>query len=171
MIKSQSEESASESNYPFQRGKRFLHCKTCMAEKPPNVSPAEYGRYNIGFTEYGIEIWCMRHEHIVGFFNLYDIWSTVDLLKDIQGVPAMPVVEVDKETLDGPLIYTGIEGVFVDPFAYGNGGLLQRLCSKYGMVHPSEDATNDDTIDLRNSLVDADDLSNPNKHTRRKRLH
>lgn len=171
MIKSQSEESISESNYPYQRSTRFLHCKTCLEEKPPNVSPAEYGRYNIGFTEYGIEIWCVRHEHIVGFFNLYDIWSTVDLLKDIQGVPAMPVIEVDKKTLDGPLIYTGIEGVFIDPFAYGSGGLVQRLCSKHGIVYQSEDVSDEDTPDLRDSLIDDHDLSKSDENARRKRLH
>ena len=170
MIKNQSEESAIESDYPYQRGKRFLHCKTCMAEKPPNVSPAEYGRYNIGFTEYGIEIWCMRHEHIVGFFNLYDIWSTVDLLKNIQGVPAMPVIEVDKESIDGPLIYTGIEGVFIDPFAYANEKLVQRVCSAHGLVYLPEDAENDDVTDLRDFSID-DDVSTLEEHPRRKRLH
>lgn len=40
----------------------FFHCGQCIAEKPANVSPREWVRFEAGFTKLGIQIWCVRHE-------------------------------------------------------------------------------------------------------------
>jgi len=40
----------------------FLHCELCMKELPEDTSPREYGYYEVGWTELGIQIWCKRHE-------------------------------------------------------------------------------------------------------------
>ena len=40
----------------------YHHCSLCMDELPPNTSPAEYARYQSGFTPRGIQVWCTRHD-------------------------------------------------------------------------------------------------------------
>lgn len=40
----------------------FFHCAKCMRDKPPNLSPRQYVRNEIGFTPKGLQIWCIRHE-------------------------------------------------------------------------------------------------------------
>lgn len=41
---------------------RFAHCHRCLDELPPDHSPAEWARLNVGFTEIGLQVWCVRHE-------------------------------------------------------------------------------------------------------------
>jgi len=40
----------------------FMHCKVCLDERPPDLSPREYAQLEVGFTKPGIQIWCKRHE-------------------------------------------------------------------------------------------------------------
>jgi len=40
----------------------FLHCKQCMDELPPEVSPRENARLEIGWTVHGFQAWCVRHD-------------------------------------------------------------------------------------------------------------
>ena len=40
----------------------FLHCKKCLQEKPPGISPRDYAQLEIGFTHPGFQVWCRRHE-------------------------------------------------------------------------------------------------------------
>lgn len=42
--------------------KMYFHCGLCLKEKPPNVSPREWGQLEVGFTILGIQVWCKRHE-------------------------------------------------------------------------------------------------------------
>ena len=45
----------------------YFHCKKCLVELPKGVSPAEWSSQDVGWTEYGIQVWCNRHnENIVG---------------------------------------------------------------------------------------------------------
>ena len=60
------------------RVKKYWHCEKCMYEKPDGVSPREYGNYEIGMTDYGLEIWCKRHDVRVTHMNLMDVWETID---------------------------------------------------------------------------------------------
>jgi hypothetical protein len=41
---------------------RFFHCGLCGAEKPATKSLQEYSRLEVGFTELGIQVWCIRHK-------------------------------------------------------------------------------------------------------------
>lgn len=41
---------------------QFLHCKKCVSETyTKNVSPREYVNNEFGWTEKGLQIWCVRH--------------------------------------------------------------------------------------------------------------
>ena len=40
----------------------FLHCKMCLQEKPPGISPRDYSHLEVGFTVPGFQVWCRRHE-------------------------------------------------------------------------------------------------------------
>lgn len=44
------------------RIKMFFHCAKCLAEKPAGVSPREWVRLEVGWTEEGLQVWCVRHE-------------------------------------------------------------------------------------------------------------
>lgn len=41
--------------------KMFFHCSLCLEQKPDGVSPADYSRLSVGFTEEGVQVWCWRH--------------------------------------------------------------------------------------------------------------
>lgn len=40
----------------------FCHCRMCVQEKAPDVSMAEYAALEVGMTEHGIQVWCLRHQ-------------------------------------------------------------------------------------------------------------
>jgi len=44
----------------------FLNCKKCAEEfkagKFPNKSPREIMHFEVGWTELGLQVWCVRHE-------------------------------------------------------------------------------------------------------------
>ena len=40
----------------------FLHCKKCLDSLPDNVSPRKYASIEIGWTKWGFQAWCTRHE-------------------------------------------------------------------------------------------------------------
>ena len=46
----------------------YLHCAQCVESyrKDPegigHVSPAEYARLSVGWTQQGLQIWCWRHQ-------------------------------------------------------------------------------------------------------------
>lgn len=49
---------------------QFITCSACYQEMPGNVAPAEWARLNVGFTETGIQIWCVRHQLNVADINV-----------------------------------------------------------------------------------------------------
>lgn len=53
--------------------KAFIHCKKCCEEKPSDVSPQEYNWTEVGKTETGFQVWCIRHNMEVGSFNVSEI--------------------------------------------------------------------------------------------------
>lgn len=40
----------------------FMHCRRCLEEKPPDISPQNFARLDIGFTPLGLQVWCLRHD-------------------------------------------------------------------------------------------------------------
>lgn len=38
----------------------FFHCAGCMPDKPSNVTPAEWAQIEVGWTSFGIQVWCRR---------------------------------------------------------------------------------------------------------------
>lgn len=50
--------------------KAFFHCKKCIEEIPPNTSPREWAQLEVGWTRYGVQVWCKRHELEVEHFHL-----------------------------------------------------------------------------------------------------
>ena len=39
-----------------------MHCKVCLASLPSGESPASWARLTVGFTRWGIQVWCERHD-------------------------------------------------------------------------------------------------------------
>ena len=98
----------------------YIHCKKCRENQPDNMSISEYSDYDVGLTEYGIEIWCNRHNESVMYFNLMDIWEIQNILKNVRGEIPMPIIEADLSKTDR-LIHTGVTGVYIDPDQYWDG--------------------------------------------------
>ncbi|MHA2265049.1 MAG: hypothetical protein ACXAEN_21870 [Candidatus Thorarchaeota archaeon] len=40
----------------------YFHCGLCMAELPENESPRNYARLEVGFTDCGVQVRCVRHD-------------------------------------------------------------------------------------------------------------
>lgn len=50
---------------------RFMHCSLCIQELPPNTSPREWARNEVGILRNGdIQVWCVRHEKNVVIFDM-----------------------------------------------------------------------------------------------------
>jgi hypothetical protein len=101
--------------------KGYFHCAKCTEEVPSDMSISEYSDYDVGFTSYGIEVWCNRHNERVFYFDLTDIWETLNLLKNIRGEEPMPIFKVKEENFPSNLIYSGVEGVYINPNEYWKG--------------------------------------------------
>jgi hypothetical protein len=41
--------------------KMFSHCKRCVSELPEGESAQSYARLEVGFTDLGVQVWCLRH--------------------------------------------------------------------------------------------------------------
>lgn len=96
----------------------YFHCGKCMDEIPDGMSLREYGYCEMGFTDFGIEMWCKRHDELVAHFNLTDIWKTLSFLKEVRGEEPMPLVRVPPDEVPEILILSGVEGVYIDPIDY-----------------------------------------------------
>ena len=40
----------------------YLHCGKCLKEVPEGTSPREYQRIQVGWTDRGLQVWCVRHD-------------------------------------------------------------------------------------------------------------
>jgi hypothetical protein len=40
----------------------YMHCPRCLDDRPDDVTPSDWARLNVGVTETGVQIWCVRHE-------------------------------------------------------------------------------------------------------------
>lgn len=48
---------------------RALVCARCAKEKPRGVSHQQYARIQVGLTDGGIQIWCVRHDMNIAHFT------------------------------------------------------------------------------------------------------
>jgi len=39
----------------------YVHCRQCIEETPPGISHRDWARFEIGFTDVGLQVWCTRH--------------------------------------------------------------------------------------------------------------
>ena len=90
---------------PKSRIEGFLHCSKCSDETPEGWDVSDFSDYEVGLTKYGLEVWCNRHQEVVFYHNLLDVWTTVNLLKQIRGEEPMKIVEADRCQTDR-LIHT-----------------------------------------------------------------
>lgn len=63
--------------------KQFFHCRKCLEECPDGMSPRTYIHAEAGFTERGIQMWCVRHE--VNIIHLDFLDQQVAYYKDDDG--------------------------------------------------------------------------------------
>jgi hypothetical protein len=40
----------------------FFHCRSCIQQRPDNLSPREWVHVEVGWTTKGIQVWCVRCE-------------------------------------------------------------------------------------------------------------
>lgn len=40
----------------------FFHCKSCVDKRPDNLSPREWVAIEVGWTQKGLQVWCVRCE-------------------------------------------------------------------------------------------------------------
>jgi len=40
----------------------FLHCKRCLGEVATDVSLRDFARFEVSWTPFGFQVWCVRHE-------------------------------------------------------------------------------------------------------------
>lgn len=40
----------------------YFHCSLCLDSLPPDTAPREWAQLEVGWTEYGFQVWCRRHE-------------------------------------------------------------------------------------------------------------
>ena len=43
-------------------GQAYLHCALCLQERPSDISPQDYARLSVAWTEAGLQVWCVRHD-------------------------------------------------------------------------------------------------------------
>ncbi len=44
----------------------YMHCMLCIQEKPAGIAMRDWARLNVGATENGLQVWCVRHNCNVG---------------------------------------------------------------------------------------------------------
>ena len=48
----------------------YIHCSTCINDRPSDTSPKDWSRTQFGWTPKGFQIWCNRCEINVGAYDL-----------------------------------------------------------------------------------------------------
>ena len=49
-----------------------FHCKSCLEQIPDDVSPRDWARINVGFTQPGLQVWCARHDKEIVHIDFSD---------------------------------------------------------------------------------------------------
>ena len=45
--------------------KGYIHCAECRKELPYGITPKEYQNIEVGWTDFGVQVWCKRHDREV----------------------------------------------------------------------------------------------------------
>jgi len=40
----------------------YIHCGLCIKEIPDGISPRDFASFELGWTPFGLQIWCKRHD-------------------------------------------------------------------------------------------------------------
>lgn len=56
----------------------FFHCKKCQQEKPDDIAPRDWAKFDVGWTVKGLQVWCARHE--VNVINIDFRGQKIDLV-------------------------------------------------------------------------------------------
>ena len=48
---------------------QFWHCGLCLEEMPDDISPREWKNIEVGWTIWGVQAWCVRHEANIMHIN------------------------------------------------------------------------------------------------------
>lgn len=57
---------------------QYMHCGMCLDEKPSDVSARDYARVEIGWTEWGFQVWCTRHHVNICHVNFEGVKHKAD---------------------------------------------------------------------------------------------
>lgn len=49
--------------------KGYIHCKKCEESCPAGMSYQEWADVEVGFTPYGLQLWCHRHGMNIAHFD------------------------------------------------------------------------------------------------------
>lgn len=49
---------------------QYFHCKQCLDELPEDMTPQAYSHNEVGFTEVGFQVRCIRHDMNIAHFDL-----------------------------------------------------------------------------------------------------
>ena len=39
----------------------YMYCRQCLKELPVGMEPGQYARVEVGWTSWGMQVWCRRH--------------------------------------------------------------------------------------------------------------
>ncbi len=69
--------------------KTYCHCRVCVEEwragLAPGDSPESYARLSVGFTEIGLQVWCVRHDVNVMHVDFEGKRHPANLARDKKG--------------------------------------------------------------------------------------
>ena len=40
----------------------YVHCGLCLEERPADIAPKDWAQLDVGYTRWGIQVWCKRHD-------------------------------------------------------------------------------------------------------------
>lgn len=56
----------------------YTHCRECLREKPSGISPKDWAHIEVGMTESGIQVWCLRHDVNIALFTILIVGEVDD---------------------------------------------------------------------------------------------
>lgn len=61
----------------------YVHCGLCLKSVPNGVSPQEWRRIEVGFTEKGIQVWCLRHDCNIMHIDFEGVRHRADMTRNV----------------------------------------------------------------------------------------
>ena len=63
---------------------QYMHCKKCLDELPKGVAPKEWSRVAVGRTDYGLQVWCNRHDSNIIHLDFSDAENLREIINEGQ---------------------------------------------------------------------------------------